>query len=59
MFEGVAYPTRREMCEARRRRYVELPETGMNFTIVGLLIADMALTVYMKYRSTKRALRYA
>ena len=31
-FEGVEYATRGEMCAARRRRYAELPEAGMNFT---------------------------
>ena len=32
VFEGVEYATRGEMCAARRRRYAELLETGMNFT---------------------------
>ena len=31
-FEGVGYATRGEMCAARRRRYAELLEAGMNFT---------------------------
>lgn len=31
-FEGVEYATRGEMCAARRRRYAELLEAGMNFT---------------------------
>lgn len=31
-FEGVEYATRGEMCAARRRRYVEHLEVGMNFT---------------------------
>ncbi len=38
VFEGVGYPTRREMCAARRRRYVELLETGMNFTQAALAV---------------------
>ena len=32
VFEGVEYATRGEMCAARRRRYVEHLEAGMNFT---------------------------
>lgn len=32
VFEGVEYATRGEMCAARRRRYAELLEAGMNFT---------------------------
>ena len=32
VFEGVEYATRSEMCAARRRRYVEHLEAGMNFT---------------------------
>ena len=32
VFEGVEYATRGEMCAARRRRYVERLEEGMNFT---------------------------
>ena len=32
VFEGVEYATRSEMCVARRRRYVECLEAGMNFT---------------------------
>lgn len=32
VFEGVEYATRSEMCAARRRRYAELLEAGMNFT---------------------------
>ena len=32
-FNGVEYPTRNEMCEARRAEYVRLlDEEGMNFT---------------------------
>ncbi len=31
-FNGVEYPTRKLMCAARRRRYVEHLEAGMNFT---------------------------
>ena len=31
-FEGVEYATRGEMCAARRRRYAELLEAGVNFT---------------------------
>ena len=31
-FEGVEYATHGEMCAARRRRYVEHLEVGMNFT---------------------------
>ena len=32
-FNGVEYPTRKLMCEARRAEYVRLPdEEGMNFT---------------------------
>lgn len=32
VFEGVEYATRGEMCAARRGRYVEHLEAGMNFT---------------------------
>ena len=32
VFEGVEYATHGEMCAARRRRYVEHLEVGMNFT---------------------------
>ncbi|KFI51286.1 IS1603, transposase, partial [Bifidobacterium biavatii DSM 23969] len=32
VFEGVTYATRREMCAARRGRYVEYLNAGMNFT---------------------------
>lgn len=32
VFEGVEYATHGEMCAARRRRYVEHLEAGMNFT---------------------------
>ena len=31
-FDGVAFASRGEMCAARRRRYVECLEEGMNFS---------------------------
>ena len=31
-YNGISYPTQKEMYAARRRHYVELVEGGMNFT---------------------------
>lgn len=38
IFEGVVYENKREMCAARRRRYVELVDSGMNYTQAALSV---------------------
>ena len=53
-FNGVEYPTRKLMCEARRAEYVRLlDEEGMNFTqaahAVGVVFRQVGVSCLVMY----------